>query len=237
MYLEESNIVDSHYPSHPDTILIKNEFYPNGLTERMVHNHYIKNEKKILEELDFRPVILFISTKPNELIVKRNLGNNPIILDHTNFLEVVHGRVLSLSVERGETARYFCVDIDSGPTPNEAKLKKAVEDVLKSSISVPSSKYKIISTSSGYHIYFYLKRPLPIRTAHQLLKTALIMEFSDKYIVDGKVPTGDEIKLDTTPTRYRGSHVVPNALCRNGLIAMDVTKTIKVFNRRDAIIK
>ena len=45
------------------------------------------------------------------------------------------------------------------------------------------------------------------------------------------------INLDLTPMYHRGSHTVPWALNRNGLICMDVTKNIQRFQRKDAIVK
>ena len=60
-----------------------------------------------------------------------------------------------------------------------------------------------------------------IDVSRRILLKTLTSEFSGKYLINKKNPKGSNINLDLTPTTFRGSHVVPGALTRNGLIAVE----------------
>lgn len=225
------------FPNNPLTIVVKNKYYSNGLTEGKVYDYYIRNKNNIIKEINYRPVLLFIYTDVNKWVIKRNLKGSSVYIDKFNYNEIITGRTVSLSVERGSKLSYLCVDVDPGQNVREEAIKQAVRDVSKSSISALSKRLRIVNTSTGYHVYFYLKKPLPVETAYKILNKALSIDFRDKYILGGKPPKSNEIKLDTSTSRNRGSHVLVGGLCRNGLKCMDITKTFESFDRKKAILK
>ena len=54
-----------------DTIIIKNEFYPSGLTEYTIYNYYMKNKNIILNEINNREIMIFFASDMNKFIVRR----------------------------------------------------------------------------------------------------------------------------------------------------------------------
>lgn len=224
------------YPEHPNTFVIRNKYYSRGLSELDVWNHYKKHKNNIVKEIDLRGTLLFIFPEMNKWVVKRNHDNRIIRLDKHNYDDFISGRTVSLSVERAPVEDYICVDVDGGNHASENNLKDAVTDLLNSSLQKMSTRTRVTNSAEGYHVYFHLDKAKPIKVLHQVLKRILDSEFSDKYILGNKPPSGNEIKLDTTPTRNRGSHTVPYALCRNGLMCMDITKIYDKFDRKKAIV-
>ena len=81
-----------------------------------------------------------------------------------------------------------------------------------------------------------MKRKISIDSIRKILLRMLNIDFRDEYLINEKNPKGSNINFDLTPTAPRGVHQVPYALCRNGLQSLDVTHSLRSFNRRLAII-
>jgi len=225
-------------PENPNTIVIQNSYYPKGLTEGQVWVYYQKNKSDIIQEINKRPVLMFIFIDINKWIIKRKLYNNIYTLHNNNYDKMISGRTVSISIEQKKITDNWIIDIDPGSSVSESTLKECIENIKNSTISKLSDikGIRIISTAKGYHFYFLLKKKFDINTSRKILFKLLSSEFSGKYLINKKNPSGFEINLDLTPTTFRGSHTVPGALTRNGLIAMDCTKFWESFNRKQAII-
>lgn len=223
-------------PENPQSIIIKNEFYPSGLTEGKVFDHYIKYKKQILDEVGNRNLVFFIVPNINDIVIRRKINNKPIKINSQNYETIFTGRTLSIAVEMDDNTDLIVIDIDPGPGTKEVQLKNTVTELLNSSLKNISKKERVISTARSYHVYFYLKKSMNIETANQVCKKMLSADFYDKYDFGGLPPKGNNIKLDLAVTRNKGSRVVPYSLCRNGLMSMDVTKNYLMFNRKKAII-
>ena len=72
--------------------------------------------------------------------------------------------------------------------------------------------------------------------AKPMLIKMLNADFSRKYLIDKRSPSNKLINLDLVPNVYKGSHTIPNALCRNGLVCTDVTDNWKTFDRNSSIL-
>ena len=66
------------YPANPETIVIKNKFYPKGLREIDIWNYYQKAKVNILRNTINRDIMFFIMVDVNKPIVRRK-GNNEFI--------------------------------------------------------------------------------------------------------------------------------------------------------------
>ena len=84
-------------PTYPDSIVIRNDYYPSGLTQGMVWDHYTKYKSKILKEVRKKPIILFIFVQESVSIVRRFYNYNLIKLTKKNFDKVINGRTVSIS--------------------------------------------------------------------------------------------------------------------------------------------
>lgn len=225
-------------PENPETVVIKNRYYPTGLKEKHVWEHYQKYKHNIITEINSRPVMLWIFIDVNEPIVKRRVFNSPFTIINKNYETIITGRTVSISTELKINTDIVIIDIDPGPTANEQQLKDAVHNIINSPITSSTlvTNHRIISTAKGYHLYLYLKKKFHISAIRKVLFKMLLIEFNNDYLINQKNPKGSNINLDLTPTTLHGGHQVPFALCRNGLMALDVTKSLDTFNRRSAII-
>ena len=227
------------YPEHPDTILFKNQYYPNGLQEIDVWNYYDKHKKEIIHEIDNKPVILFLKTNDN-YIVKRKDDNQIFTLDKINYHRLTTGRTVAVSIEVGKSSDYICLDVDAGPSVSEDEKKECVKYLLKSPISqlLTFKKNRIISSGSGYHVYFYLNVAKSTNTLLQIVSMSLAADPKRKWPVGRRnINDDNSMGIDLAPLYPRGSHSVPYSLSRNGLICMDITDKLDSFKRTDAIVK
>lgn len=225
-------------PKNPETVVIKNQYYPAGLKEKHVWDYYQRYKFKVIDEINARPIMLWIFKDLNTAIIKRKVFNSPFTITKKNYDKIITGRTVSFAVELRTNTDLVIVDVDPGPTATEHQLKTSVKSLLNSSFGSASFVIgnRIISTARGYHVYFYLKKKFPINSIRKTLLVMLNMEFRNDYLINEKNPKGSNINFDLTPTTSHGVHQVPYALCRNGLQSLDVTNSLDVFSRRSAII-
>ena len=227
------------YPENPNTVVIQNQYYPGGLTELKIWKHYQKFKNRIISEIDKSAVAIWIFSEMNNPIVKRKVLNRPFTITKDNYDKIMTGRTVSISSELKNTTNNIIIDIDPGKSVTELQVKECVRNILDSSVSKLSyvNRRRIISTAKGYHVHLILDKKMNINSIRTISLRLLSMDFRDTYLVNSKNPKPNEINLDTTPIYQRGLHQVPYALCRNGLVAMDVTDYLSGFNRRSATIK
>ena len=224
-------------PRDPNVIIIRNEYYPDGLKEERVWNYYLKNKNKIIKEAANRPIIIFLFvSENNSIILRRTRSNESITLNKENYEKVISGRSVSLSVEN--IGGYYCIDIDSKENVKEEDKKQAVQDILDIYKKLPEvKKIRVTSSSSGYHVYGYLVKQVSPDTAINILKKHLEFSLKDKYGIGQRIDSSDkDIVLDFAPMYSRGSHTLPGSLNRNGTICLDITKNWKTFDRISAKI-
>lgn len=231
-------MIGEGYPEHPTSILFRNKYYPKGLVQRAVWDHYDKYRKKIIKEINYRPVTLFIKTE-YEYIVRRKINNTAIILSSSNFNQIITGRTVALAVETGSNSDYIVVDIDPGKNVKDKDMRKCIEYLLNNSISKLQMvrSYRIILSGRGFHVYFNLEKSANINSLRKMIYKLFILEVNNKYLINVKRPGPSDINLDLSPMYDRGCHQVAGALCRNGLMAADVTKTWKSIDRRNFVVK
>ena len=225
-------------PENPDTVIIKNSYYPKGLTEKDIWEYYNNNRKKIIKEVNNNPVLLFLVTDDQyDPIVKRKWSGSDIKLTEKTFDQYITGRTLSISMEQGERLQYYILDIDS-TTSNvlENELKECVRDVIRFYKNMEEIKsIRVTNSSSGYHVYGYLKNPVTSKQAIQRLEY-VFSSLNNKYDVNIRKNNKKQINIDFSPLYKRGSITVPYSLTRNGLICKDITNILDNYKREDSII-
>ena len=224
-------------PAHPETVIVKNDYYPHGLTEDRVWNYFDKNRDRIIKELNNRNSLLLIIPKLNDIVFRRFVKDKKIILTKENYDKLIHGRVISISVEREDPIDYICVDVDPGEAVKEKETKDLIKNkLLTSGLKSLSTHHRISNSATGYHVYFYLKEKMGLEEGYQILTKQLIMIVDDRIYLGAEIPPSDKIKLDTVSTRNGGSHTVIGSLCKNGLICKDITYELDNFTRRSVLI-
>lgn len=218
------------YPKHPDTIIIKNNFYPKGVREIHIWNYYQKNKDRILRDLGNRKLVVFMIVENNETIVKRYPR-----LTSANFDEVITGRSVSLHGEINDRDSLYVIDIDSDDL-NKSKI--AALDCVKFFKSKFNMSCKIIFTGKrAFHIRGYSSKSFNVGIMRERIKEELTTEFRDKYLIDKRSPGSDNINLDLSPMKPRAPFILEGSLSVLGLQCMEIPiRKIKSFTKKDSIV-
>lgn len=229
-------------PKNPETIVVKNKYYPNGLREIDVWKYYIENKRKILESTRGHDLMFFIMTDVNNPIVRRKTDETSYIrLTNQNYEELITGRTLSIHKSMGLTESFGIIDIDIDPKDGFAWAKKAALDVYNHVMD----KMPLISTASirytgktSFHIQCDFGRRIKIETIQFLLEKFLRSSpLSKAYIVGGR-RRGGVPNLDLNRNVFRANHIALHSLSIWGLKCMEVPyPQVLRFDERKAIIR
>ena len=219
-------------------LILKNEYYPNGLNELDIYNYYQHNKELILRGAFQKRLFLFLFTKLNEYIVIRKLKDQYIRLNTDNYNSIFNGRVVSASIESEDDTNHIIIDIDVDKNVNERTKKSFANEV---SIFL-ANKYKnneiesikIFSSANSYHVHAFLN----YKTNREELKDDII-DSLDKYLPDYRVNKKGKTNipnLDLTPMNNRNGYPIPFSLNLNGTIYRNVTEKLNTFNRNRNVI-
>jgi len=103
------------YPEHPDAIVVKNKFYPQGLREIDVWNHYQRVKSKLLKEVKNRDIMFFIMVDTNKPIILRRKREQFIRLTPQNYDTLITGRTVSVHAAMNAHEEIGIIDIDIDP--------------------------------------------------------------------------------------------------------------------------
>jgi hypothetical protein len=118
------------YPKNPDTIVLRNSYYPNGLREIDVWNYYQKVKRDILDETKSRDVMLGIMVDVNKPVLRRKgKGQDWIRLTPRNYDEVITGRTLTVYSSMGMYEKFGVIDIDVTDYDGFPWARKVASDV------------------------------------------------------------------------------------------------------------
>ena len=101
------------YPENPETIILRNKFYPKGLSEKDVYEYYQSVKGKILQQTQGRELMFAIMVDMNKPVIRRKVSGKFIFLTPSNYDKMITGRTLVIY----STMRFYetiaIVDIDA----------------------------------------------------------------------------------------------------------------------------
>jgi len=226
------------YPKHPDTVILKNEFYPKGLKEIDIWNYYQSIKSKILREVTGRDLFFLIVPDTGKIIVKRAGKTTRFIrLTASNYDDMITGRTVSIhsTMRRSEDIAIIDIDYDAF----DRTLKKAVVDCFDFVTTIPIVENASVrfTGKTSFHIFCNLKKKFNVDTIRLLFKKFLTQsELSDKYTVEYKRRPGIP-NLDLAPNKFRGGFITLYALSEVGLKCVEVPRSVvSSFTREKARI-
>lgn len=225
------------YPKNPNQIVVKNGFYPHGLTELDVWEYYEKNKAILLKNIIGRNIMLFISTDINETVVKRKIEGSPIRLNYSNYDEIITGRTISIHSEMMRDEKFGIIDIDSD---NFVKAKDATLDVYHVfNTNKNFSDIKIRYTGkTSFHVIVHRKRSMDIRVIKNMMEQVIKESFLiNKYTMTHKrnpnIPN-----LDLYRNVERAAFISEGSLSVDGLKCMEINpRYLRSFRKELAKIK
>ncbi len=160
------------YPQNPDTIVLKNKFYPSGLKEKDIYEYYVKNRNEIVNQVIGRDVMFVIMTEDNTPIYKRKHKGKYIQLTHSNFDEIITGGTLSIhsTMKLYEDIAVIDIDVDNW---NMAKFStmQIYEETLK--IPFINSVEIRYTGKTSFHLFCKIPRKTNINSIKSLLENHL----------------------------------------------------------------
>lgn len=232
-----SNLYE-YYPTNPDTIIVKNKFYPKGLTELDLYNYYISNKSEILNQVKDREVMFFLGLEDGESIVKRKTPKGEYIkLTSSNYKDLITGRTLSIHSTMKQKEDFGIVDIDSTDIRQSINATMDVYDYLKNVSDIKNLQIRYTGKDS-FHIICLFHHFLQIDSIRKYLKRILENKFQGKYEIAYHKKLGSKINLDLSSNKYRGGFITLNSLSILGLKCMEIDRfKIKSFRKEQAKIK
>jgi len=225
------------YPKNPNQIVIQNEFYPHGLTEKDIWDYYEKNKPLILKNIIGRNIMFFIATDINKTVVKRKINESPIRLNYSNFNEIITGRTISIHSEMGMIENFGIVDVDVDDFHKAKLATLEVYHILNQYKLFTDVKIRYTGKTS-FHVIVYFKRKVEVSYIKNMLEqyikeTPLINKFTMKHKRDIKTPN-----LDLYRNVYRAAFISEGSLSVDGLRCIEVNpRYLRTFRKELARIK
>jgi len=228
-------------PQNPETIILKNNYYPQGLREIDIWNYYQENKGNILNATRNRDVMFAIMVDVNKPILRRKGQSGYIRLTPQNYDEIITGRTVSIYSTVGMYEEIGIIDIDIDPSDGFAWAKKATSDVY----DFVMDKMPIVKTASirftgktSFHIICNFNQKMKVDTIRFMLQKFLrSSELTRTYTVEAKRRRGIP-NLDLSPNKIKGAYITSNSLSLLGLKCMEVPyNKLNNFNPNLARIK
>jgi len=230
------------YPENPKTIIVKNVFYPKGLTELDIWNYYDNNRGRFLQSTKNRDLTALIMVDVNKPVIRRkNVGGKTIRLTPQNYDKIITGRTIGFYSAMTSTEQFAIIDIDVDPRDGFAWARKATIDVY----DYVMDKMPIVRTASirftgksSFHVICDFGRKMKIDTIRFMLQKFLRnSELSKVYTIEAKRRSGVP-NLDLSPNKIRGNYITLHSLSIIGLKCMEVSyNQLSSFDPRRARIK
>lgn len=210
------------YPEHPQTVIVQNKFYPQGLREIDVWEHYQRVKPKLLKEVYNRDLMFWIMVDVNKpIVLRKGTTTRYLRLTNSNYDDLIHGRVISIHAAMRRSEDIGIIDIDA---PDLRSGKVAALETYEFAIT----KIPIIKTAeirytgkTGFHIFCTLIRKINIDSVRHLFKKFLLQsDLANKYTIDYK--RGNVPNLDLAPDKFRGNYICLHALSIWGLQCMQI---------------
>jgi len=233
-----SKFLKEFYPDNPNQIVLKNKYYPSGLREIDIYNHYLNYEDKLLKWIDNRYVGFFINVN-GQRIMKRRINNKPITLTKENFKDLITGRTNTIFVEHPTQTNYYVIDVDPGKNISRDTTIEIIADI-HNHLFLRLLTYKkeiLITSSTGFHIIGTIPNKKNINHIRKLIEDMLNFivkskKYTSKVLVNKKGRDPNTINLDLTPMYEKSLHISKFSLTKDGLICDDISKGLQTIRTK-----
>jgi uncharacterized protein YnzC (UPF0291/DUF896 family) len=206
------------FPNNPQTIILRNKYYPKGLPEDTIYKHYIKNKNKILAYTQDRYIMFRIAIDTNKTIIRRNFKDGKIILTNDNYEKIITGRTLVLYPTMKELENICIVDIDGEDFSKNKEDTMFIYDYL---LKVGFKNQTIYYTGKrSFHIIVHLKGKENISSIRSQFKDIL----------------SDFESVDMSPNKLHGAWTCPYGLSEDGLIAREIPRLLMLTSKKENCI-
>lgn len=224
-------------PKNPDTIIIKNPFYPSGLTEGQVWDYYQKYKGVILTNTRGRDLMFAIMVDVNKPILRRKGVNTEYIqLNNNNYDNVIHGRTTAIYSTMKAYEDFCVIDIDTDDWNKAIPTTFLIHTIMKSSNMIKSIKI-LYTGKNSFHLHCKFVNRLPINRIKSLLIGLFQENATPNVFTFLPKRTPQKPNIDISPNKYRGGYITEGSISIWGLKCMEVPyNKLKTFKQKDARI-
>jgi hypothetical protein len=209
-------------PKNPETIILKNEYYPSGLREIDIWDYYQKIKDYLLKETLGKSLIVFFTTELNKTIVIRKSKTNGLIrLSPSNYNEIVSGRTLSFHSVMDKYSDFGIIDIDIDDFEQAKKTTLDMYNILNNAKFITDLKIRFTGKNS-FHIKANFKNDYPIEYIRKTIYDFLIENNVDKKYTISHKRTKNIPNIDLNRNVYNAGYITLYSLSVMGLKCMEV---------------
>jgi hypothetical protein len=219
-------------PQNPDTIVLKNKYYPQGLREIDIWNYYQKVKIQLLRETLGKRLIVFFATDINKFIViRKDKTKGSIRLLSSNYNTIVSGRTISFHNVMDRFSNYGIIDIDTNDFEKVKDLIFELYDFLYKKNFVKDIKI-IYTGKDSFHLRIFFNSEYKIEYIKDLLfntlqEATLRNPFTIRERRIKNIPN-----LDLQRNVYNAGYISLHSLSVDGLRVVEVPyKRLKNFKK------
>jgi len=225
-------------PENPQTIILKNKFYPRGLKEIDVWKYYQSYKGKILNETRGRDIMFAIMTDINKPVIKRKSPSGKFVqLTNATYDKYMTGRTLVVysTMKDYEDIAIVDIDVDNFTRAKEAAIN--LHDVMFNAPFVRTAEIRYTGKQS-FHIFCKLPRKIKIDSIRFLLEKHIRgTDLLNKYTMLHKRQPGIP-NIDLSINKHRGAFITLGSLSLFGLKCTEIPfNRISGFTPSHALIK
>ena len=209
--------------NNPLNIVVKNQFFPDGLNEQQVYRYWCQMKYNLLPLIEGKEIFFYIAPDTNQTVVRRHLRENELYkITTTTYEKILNGRILGIVSTVPSSTDIGIVDIDINPTDGVADesefnlAKEAVADTF----DFLARNYGLLlfyTGKNGFHIHVKLPKKLrPENIKEILYKQLNDSPLSKRYTLlskrDKKTPN-----IDLSINKNRGGYITQYSLNKIGL--------------------
>ena len=226
-------------PKNPETIVIRNEFYPRGLREIDIYNYYQSVKHPIVKEVLGKNLTFYFAVDLNQIVVMRKAKTPTgfLRLNYSNYDEVITGRTISIHSNFNRTTDFGIVDIDIEDFNIAKRTTVYVYDYLIKNCNFIEDIDVKYTGKTSFHLICNLKNVMHIDNFRLIMRKFLEeSELSKIYTIERKRIPGIP-NLDLSSNKYLGGYITVNSLSVIGLKSMIVpVNEVLKFKKENARI-
>jgi hypothetical protein len=208
-------------PKNPDTIIIKNEAYPQGLTQGQVWKYYQDHKGFILNNVKNRDLMFAVMVDLNKSIMKRHLSKpNGIQLNNSNYDIVLSGRTVTIYPSMKAYEDFCVIDIDSDNWQKAIEVTTYIYNIMKEANFVMNLKI-LYTGKTSFHIHCYLRNKYPINKLKMIILDHIQRNQNSTFTIQHK-RTSTKPNIDLSPMKYKGTYIAEGSLSIWGLKCITV---------------
>jgi len=204
--------------ANPNTIIVKNNFYLNGLTEKNVWDYYQKYKGIILNNTRGRDIMLGIAVDLNKIVFKRK-GN--IRLTNNNYNSIITGRKLVIYSTMKAYEDFCVVDIDINDWKKAKQTTQLIYNQLHEFNFIRTIKI-LFTGKNAFHIHCKFRDRYPITKAKSIIEAYLKQNQNHLLYTIQHKRLANKPNIDLSPNKFKGAYITEGSLSMWGLKCIEV---------------